>query len=385
MRDPTSDEKPRPPSRSDIEAVDWLIRLMALSSECESTAARESTQEELNRWATESPANLRSFLKTASIFQALGECEAEMINELAVYVDSNRNLVSLVLPGRQLAPADASKRSIAAKWQANGSWLKRAVAAAAMVAVITCGAFLWQWAQWTTYSTVAGERRRISLEDGSVVFLDEQSKIRVFYSNARRRIRFLRGQALFDVKHDGRRPMLVSTDTADIQDVGTQFDLEGNNGSTRVVVVDGTVQVNATPDSFIPLISLLDGTSSQTEQNPQIRPLILTKGQGAEIARKGIIPSGQVDVDSIVGWHSDPLVLERQPLAVVAARFNRDNRKQLHIADAAAGAKRISGRYKTGDPEELVHALTELYPDLEVRETEDGWIVEAQNQKVISR
>lgn len=55
-------------------------------------------QDEFNRWATQSSANLLSPLELAGLYEALGECEAELIHELVAYVDDQGNIVYLGPP-----------------------------------------------------------------------------------------------------------------------------------------------------------------------------------------------------------------------------------------------------------------------------------------------
>jgi ferric-dicitrate binding protein FerR (iron transport regulator) len=83
-------------SKSDAEAIEWLIRLQEMATESEDpTTARQQIQDDFNRWATRSPANLRSWIETASVFEALKECEQEMMDQLVAYVDESGDIVSL--------------------------------------------------------------------------------------------------------------------------------------------------------------------------------------------------------------------------------------------------------------------------------------------------
>ena len=250
----------------------------------------------------------------------------------------------------------------------------RMVAVAATLVLMAIGVLFLPWVEGTTYNTQAGEWRRIRLEDGSVVFLSELSEIRVSFSRAQRTIHLLRGHALFDVARDARRPLTVRSDIAEIQSLGTRFDVDHRNGPTRVTVVDGAVRLNT--KAVLPWSWLRDMTLSLTHQDSQAHSLLLTKEQGAEIAGQAITPSDPTQVENAVAAWRDELVFDHQRLSVVAARINLETRRQLWIADSAAGDKRISGRYKTDHPEGLVLAIRDLYPDLTVRETEDGWVVQ---------
>ena len=72
---------------------------------------------------------------------------------------------------------------------------------------------------------------------------------------------------------------------------------------------------------------------------------------------------------------ADVIYMDHQPASVVAAKLNQVNRKKIRFADPAAGKKIVSGRFLTDHPEGFVHALERIYPDIQVTETKDGWIV----------
>lgn len=59
------------------------------------------------------------------------------------------------------------------------------------------------------FATARGERRTVRLADGTSVTLNTDSAIRVGYVADHRRIRLLRGQALFEVAKDRHRPFVV--------------------------------------------------------------------------------------------------------------------------------------------------------------------------------
>ena len=92
-------------------------------------------------------------------------------------------------------------------------------------------------------ATGPGERKVFTLPDGSLVHLDADSSLR-FVKNFADRTRLVRleGHAYFDVqKNDGA--FTVRSDVANIQVLGTQFDVWSGNGKSRVVVNEGSVAV----------------------------------------------------------------------------------------------------------------------------------------------
>ncbi|MDR2919049.1 MAG: FecR family protein [Tannerella sp.] len=83
------------------------------------------------------------------------------------------------------------------------------------------------------------------LEDGSVVYLSEQTSLRYpdrFADNKREVI--LDGEAFFEVSKNAERPFLINTDLATIEVVGTSFNVKSNDPSSFLLSVrDGEVRV----------------------------------------------------------------------------------------------------------------------------------------------
>jgi transmembrane sensor len=332
-------------SISAVEAVDWLIRLTEMASESENTTAtRQQTLDNFNLWATRSPANLRSFLEIVCVFEALGECETQLIQELVAHVARN----SLEEPPAHVA---ARRKRVKVFWGV-------ARTLAATVLLVTAGALFWRWTEGTTYITQPGEWHRIRLQDGSVVFLRENSQMRVSFDNACRTIRLRAGHAVFDVAKDPRRPFWVMTPDAEIQALGTRFDVDYRDGPTRVTVVDGSVNVR----------------SSLEAPQPGLTRTISAE-QGVEVLPHKIVVLDKSQVENVLMSQRDVLVFEHEPLSVVAERLNFSTRRQLRFADPGAAQRPISGRYITDHPEGLVLAIKDIYPDLEIRETDGGWVV----------
>jgi len=96
-----------------------------------------------------------------------------------------------------------------------------------LVLVSAIGGWVW-WsrAHAGVYSTGVGERRTLTLADGSVVTLDARSRIQVKYRDRERLIDLDQGQARFDVAKDPARPFRVSAAGREtVLAFGTQFNV----------------------------------------------------------------------------------------------------------------------------------------------------------------
>jgi len=129
-------------------------------------------------------------------------------------------------------------------------WRRIALAAAATITLLVGGALLWRVIgggsssiAGQTYRTPVGQSDSLVLQDGSRVLLGPGSELTLGarYGDGRRDVE-LRGEALFEVRHDDRRPFHVRAGSAVISDVGTTFAVRSDAGNgVHVVVTSGAV------------------------------------------------------------------------------------------------------------------------------------------------
>ncbi|MBI4547808.1 MAG: FecR domain-containing protein [Ignavibacteriae bacterium] len=95
------------------------------------------------------------------------------------------------------------------------------------------------------FATGRGERKAVILHDGSQVTLNHTTELVV--SELRRgmsRRLSLQGEAYFRVRHNGD-PFIISTAFADVQVVGTEFNVRAREEVLEVAVIEGAVNLSA--------------------------------------------------------------------------------------------------------------------------------------------
>lgn len=103
-----------------------------------------------------------------------------------------------------------------------------------------------------THITAKGEKKVVSLYDGSVVTLNANSSISYSSDFERNRDVKLEGQAFFKVKRDVENPFTINTNQIKIEVLGTSFDVNSNAYSKPTVsVVSGIVKVSDTNDNSV--------------------------------------------------------------------------------------------------------------------------------------
>lgn len=278
-----------------------------------------------------------------------------------------------------------------------------AIAATILIAIATG----WFYLQRGLYATDIGEQRTIALDDGSIVELNSQSKIRIAYTDHQRNIQLLRGQALFKVSKDPNRPFTVDSDGTLVRAVGTQFDVYRKSVGTQVTVVEGRVAV-AAPSLRVPgaggsgLPGLSRAGSSEnhssasssnarganasataSSEHPtwqaQIGEVLVSAGEQILIAQTdppelaapaaskepaGPRPQALVkpaDIEAATAWTEQKLVFQDTPLREVVNEFNRYNRKPLVIHDPALNDYHVSGVFPSTDPARIVEFLRQRF------------------------
>ena len=209
--------------------------------------------------------------------------------------------------------------------------------------LLAIGAFAWQFlgAPTTTqYSTAVGEQRTVALADGSTVFLNTDSDVRVQLSRRVRRIELARGEALFSVSHDPGRPFEVHALQGVTTAVGTQFDFELTRGGAAISVLEGTVTV---------------GGSGHGAALP---PVAVTAGNGVGYSQEGAVSELRpAEVNRIEGWRTQRMVFNDIALDTALAEYNRYSRKPIVLSNPALGSRHINGVFHIGDEAAFLSAL----------------------------
>lgn len=221
----------------------------------------------------------------------------------------------------------------------------RRMAAALAVGVIGAGAAgAWFATRHPVEATARGERRTVTLPDGSRVELNTNSRIAIAYSEGRRDITLSRGEALFEVAKDPARPFVVKAGQAEVRAVGTAFNIRLREKVVELTVTEGVVAVD--------------------EHDVEAPPRHVSQGRGAVIATGAV---AEVDLDPEVLrrrllWRDGVVEFEGDTLEQAAAEFNRYNDGKLVVADPQVASIRVGGRFGTHEVDRFLHALQAGFP-----------------------
>lgn len=337
---------PRIQAEVRAEAIEWLITFSEEEVDAED-------RRRFNEWLRTSPEHVAMYLRIAAFWQDADRLEPSHrrdIERLVREASIESNVHSLMS-----GPTPPQARTLFHRVSIH------AVAATAVLLVFGALAALWHTAYGSpSYATNVGELRTITLGDGSVVTLNADSRIKVSFTRSQRLIELSKGQALFHVKKDPERPFIVQSSEARVTAVGTQFDVNRKTIGTVVTVLEGRVSV---------------ADSAPAPTAPSGVPMLVSAGEQAIVSQAQATKHRESHPANAAAWTTGLLVFDSEPLSEVARAFNRQNAKQLIIADPALQDLRISGVFPAAGAGPIAEFLRQRF-GVQVVETDRSIRVE---------
>jgi transmembrane sensor len=375
-------------------------------------------RERFDEWLRRSPEHIRAYMEIARTYVELPSIKDSGkldVAALIAFARSDGNVVPLHGSSGSQAPATSRAPLSPAEPDvfraARKSLWRRPILAAASIAfllAIAGGVWWWQTQRYPLYTTDIGERRSITLADGSTVDLNARSRLRIEFSRTERRVELLVGQALFQVAKDKHRPFIVASGEATVRAVGTQFDVYRKDTGTTVTVLEGRVAVyssghadsGASAEEPTPAPTQTGGSAqtlssaqaarSNTGAAPDVPQLpagladpngtgalFLSAGEQVTVTPAAMIESHHADLTVATAWTQRKLIFDGSKLSDVVQEFNRYNRRQLILEGTALSDFHVSGVYSSTDPASLLRFLNEQ-PGVKVTEGENEIRIEAQ-------
>jgi len=181
-----------------------------------------------------------------------------------------------------------------------------------------------------TLSTLRGDKYQLTLADGTEAYLDAASSITypVAFTGKERKVT-VTGQVYFKIKHNAAQPFKVIAGNQEIEDIGTEFNVNAYNDEPvlKTTLITGAVKVNYNEHSAI----LKPG-----EQ-------VLIKGEQFKIAT--------ANIEETTAWLQGKMILHKETLKSILRKVSRiydvnivwqdDMRKEL-FGGAVSRTKKLS-------------------------------------------
>lgn len=307
------------PQQASAEAAAWIARLQ--SPDC-----CPETEAALADWLELDAAHRHAFDRATEVW---GMIPAAALRQPAA--------VSRPAPARR--PRErAPFVSAALRWSP--------ALAASLVLLLAVGVLLLGGAGG--FSTAVGEQQMATLDDGTRITLNTDTRLHVRYADDLRSVALDRGEAMFEVAPNPRRPFVVTAGDTRVRALGTSFIVRRARGSVVVTLIQGKVSVTDTaarPDGG-------PKAAGSTILAPGER-LTLTDEAGSLIDRPSI--------ETVTAWRRGQAVFADTPLSDAVAELNRYGGPRVVLDDPRLASLRVSGVFATNDTVEFATAIAALH------------------------
>lgn len=307
------------------QAVEWLVEL-------HSDEADDTTRLALQQWLAQHPDHERAWRRI------------EAVNEQLRSAAGNSAMASRVAHATLMDAHKAAPRSV-----------QRREAIKTLAVLLFAGGTAWvaqenmplrQWASaWTADErTGVGERRTVTLVDGTTVALNTDSAINVRFTQTERRMRLVGGEILLTTGKDSAdRLFIVETAQGEIQPLGTRFAVRQQADASRVDVFEGAVAIR-------PRDARPGAGAART----------LRAGAQTHFTRSTVAESQPVN-DNTIAWKDGMLVASGMRLQDFLAELSRHRPGRLNC-DPAIANLRVSGSYPLNDTDRILDTLRTTLP-----------------------
>jgi transmembrane sensor len=305
------------PKAARAEAAAWLARL---HGDARSAADEVAFQ----RWLRADPAHEAAFTAVTAAWDAVGGLKHEHLTRSDAGARREAGL-----------PSSGQMRLLE----------RRGVLAGAGALVLAgAGIGTWRQAHAGVYETALGELRRISLEDGSELLLDTETRVRVRFDDQVRGVQLSRGCVHCQIAADPVRPFLIQAADRQVLALNSIVDVRSDVGGLQVLCLDGQATVSDA--------AMRSGNGGR----------LLRAGERlrAAPARAGLVD--RPDLVPLTAWQSGRAVFKDVTLPQAVDEMNRYSRVKLRVADARLAPLRLSGVYQTGDNQAFAKSVAALLP-----------------------
>lgn len=313
------------------EAAAWYARLQ--SPDC-----RPEEQAQFKRWLEQDQNHAAAY--------AAAE---RLAHNLTAQAPHNAKLLAMAEEALAMGTA-VDPRSIAnsrprqSRWQ---KWVPLATAASFVLGVFVVlnqASFTADPAQLASFTTVAGEQRSLTFDDGTVTRLDVNSAVTVAVSDTARDVNLVKGRAIFDVAHDSRRPFSVAVGSSRIIALGTRFQVQRNGPAVIVTLEEGSVEV----------VSEFEGETRRERLKP---------GEQLRLAQMGAAwIKTTIETDTATSWSRGRHVFRDSKLTDALDEVNRYAQRKIRLGDPALADMAVSGNFVIGDSHKVVAAFEAALP-----------------------
>lgn len=291
------------------EALEWFLRLR-------DTTPDQATQNDFDQWLSISPAHAQEFRDIENMWDS--PVFGQAVESLPVaHAMRSRRTAATFLWGNRAAMAIAAAVIAIALWQYPVLLLR------------------WQ----ADYLTAVGGSSSVTLPDGSLMMLSTASAAAIDFSEGKRKVHLLRGEAFFDVRKDTAHPFHVLASHGEIEVLGTAFSVRSDNDNDRVILERGRVQVSRVSD--------------RTDK------AYLQPGEMILAGKNALSGLSRTDPSAALAWREGRVIFESQTFSHVLDELRRYYVGTVMVVGESRDKLLVTGNYRLDNIEVAIRTLAD--------------------------
>jgi transmembrane sensor len=192
--------------------------------------------------------------------------------------------------------------------------------------------------------TALGETRRIVLSDGTAVTLNSETELTYKFSDDKRRVQLIAGEAYFQIAKDSKRPFTVNAQEIDVKAIGTAFNVVSSPTEVKVLLMEGRIGIDL-------------GNGFKEDAARTAADVIPGELITISLAQDTVEKSRPKQPDIALAWRQGLIYIDNLELIQALEEFNRYTPRKVKLADASLESSRISGVFRIGDTDAFTSAL----------------------------
>jgi len=219
-----------------------------------------------------------------------------------------------------------------------------------------------------TIETPAGAKSLITLEDGTKIWLNGNSKLT--YPNRfvdGQRIVKLEGEGYFNVAKDKTRPFKVETSGLSINVLGTIFNVKSypEEGLIETTLIEGKIVLNKMiggneEQNLMTMKPNQKATFIKKEGlllNDDVSAANLPVSEVTQRKKEKLLVAEDVDLDLVVAWKDDRMVFKNETFESIAVTMERRYNAKFDFIDKEVKQYRFSGTFEEISIDQALKAL----------------------------
>ncbi|MBW8334670.1 MAG: DUF4974 domain-containing protein [Prolixibacteraceae bacterium] len=198
---------------------------------------------------------------------------------------------------------------------------------------------------YNTLTVPYGKRAKITLSEGTMVWLNSGSKMvypAVFAANMREV--YIDGEAIFNVSKDTEKPFVVKSHQFDIEVIGTVFNINAysNDKISSAVLEQGVIKLIRQTKVYLPAENMIMSPGEMVTYNPKDEKFQIQK----------------VDPSDYLSWHYGYYVFRSETLGNILKRLSRYYNVEIDLKNKELALVTFSGSLDLkNSPEEVLNTI----------------------------